>query len=92
MSNDETIRDGWVIPPPVAEYVKVLSLRDYFAGQMLAGIAVQHGQVALNDRTEIAAGCYALADAMLDARTSTHGVLQTPRATPAGFHTKDGAL
>jgi hypothetical protein len=45
-----------------------MSLRDYFAAKVLAAVADSEGLVSLNDLEEIAAGCYALADAMLAER------------------------
>lgn len=44
-----------------------MSLRDYFAGQWLAGLG--SSSESSNYLDEIAKGCYRIADAMLEART-----------------------
>lgn len=49
-----------------------MSLRDYFAGQAIAGRAgtLEHGVVYAVD---LAAECYAIADAMIEHRNKTNG-------------------
>ena len=47
-----------------------MTLRDYFAGQALAGMLSNIDVVENNTPTEVAADCYAYADAMLRARNS----------------------
>ena len=44
-----------------------MSLRDYFAGQVLAG-ELGHPETLVTDNKEFAEYCYKIADAMIEAR------------------------
>lgn len=46
-----------------------MTLRDYFAGQVLAGFASQNGFVSTEAREALAIRCYQVADAMLIQRS-----------------------
>lgn len=60
-----TVNDGGPAFPVVAENgLGHIALRDWFAGQALAGRIVEGGVIP-----DIAAECYRIADAMLAART-----------------------
>ena len=45
-----------------------MSLRDWFAGQVLCGIHANGGEVGMGYHPAFAASCYEMADAMLAAR------------------------
>jgi hypothetical protein len=61
-----TINDGGpAFPRPMVAAAPGMTLRDWFAGQALAGISAQYGT---GDAAMIAVECYEHADAMLAAR------------------------
>ena len=66
---NETLADGrrplTVVGVPTGYSAPSLSLRDYFAGQAMLAV-IPHS--VWSDDTRIAADCYALADAMVQAR------------------------
>lgn len=54
--------------------VSTMTLRDYFAGQVLQGLSANPHEAVLQVSTaDRAAIAYRLADAMLEAREDTHG-------------------
>lgn len=60
--------DQFAFPNPAHHAVhNGMTLRDYFAGQVLAGIATVTN-VDLGTKLDAAKMCYAFADAMLEAR------------------------
>lgn len=70
--------DGNWVPDPRPEY-SGMSLRDYFAGEALKGIAISDPEAVTGsssrttsddalERESVAWSCYAMADAMLKAR------------------------
>jgi hypothetical protein len=52
-----------------SESAEGMTLRDYFAGQVLAGFASQYGFVSTETREALAIRCYQVADAMLIQRS-----------------------
>jgi len=53
---------------PAPQYVQTMALREYFAGQALAGlVATLSTSREYEDTTSLAAMCYSVADAMIEA-------------------------
>lgn len=62
-----TVKDGDNYNPPTKYYHRGMSLRDWFAGQALAGILAHHQSTELG-QDGIIDSAYELADAMLERR------------------------
>lgn len=62
-----TCKNGDNYTPPTLQYHKGMSLRDYFAGQALAGLVAHNDYGCVSDQ-DVADGAYCYADAMLAAR------------------------
>jgi hypothetical protein len=62
-----TVKNGDNYNAPVHVYHRGMSLRDWFAGQALAGLVFHNDYGAISDQ-DIAKGAYSFADAMIAAR------------------------
>lgn len=73
MSNPDHDEGGSAFPVPETEfhaYIPGMTLRDYFAGEALAKTVRDEG---LYTPEQLARHCYAIADAMIDARKVFNG-------------------
>lgn len=67
MSQDD---GGPAFPTPhYQDSIEGMSLRDWFAGQALAGLSAKHGTVLGDDGEWVAMQAYAYADAMIEERS-----------------------
>jgi hypothetical protein len=63
-----TAPDGQVVPPAWTHHMTGMTLRDYFAGQVMAGLATSKGEANGMTFAEFAQAAYMAADAMLEER------------------------
>jgi hypothetical protein len=76
VSGDDCTTDDYAFPRPSAgttydDGQHGMSLRDYYAGQALTGLAGSVGMNVETRQTYIAYACYKLADAMLEQRVKS---------------------